>query len=100
MHPLDFPFFQAFVGDVCDNISGIKGVGPKTAVKLINQYKIIDNFQNDTEGKYFKNLDSFNESLTLVTLSTSVPLEKTEFTKQNFKNENFRRFCESFEIRC
>ncbi len=30
--------FQSLVGDSVDNIPGVMGVGPKTAVKLLNQY--------------------------------------------------------------
>lgn len=33
----DFTMFLALAGDVCDNIPGIRGVGPKTAVKIINE---------------------------------------------------------------
>lgn len=35
--------FKALVGDPSDNIPGIKGVGQKTAVKLLNEYGTLDN---------------------------------------------------------
>lgn len=99
IHPENFTFYQAFVGDASDNIQGIKGVGPKTAVKLINEYKTIDNFYNDSKSKYHKDLNVFKESLELVTLSNGIPIEITEFTKQNFKTKEFKEFCKSMEIK-
>jgi DNA polymerase I len=35
--------YKALVGDTSDNIPGIRGVGPKTAVKLLDQYGNLDN---------------------------------------------------------
>lgn len=48
--------YLAIVGDTSDNIPGIHGVGPKGAVKLLTEYKTLDNI--------YKNLDSIkSESL-------------------------------------
>jgi DNA polymerase-1 len=35
--------YQAIVGDSVDNIPGVKGVGPKTAVKWLQQFGTLDN---------------------------------------------------------
>ena len=35
--------YKALVGDTSDNIPGVKGVGAKTAAKLLNQYETLDN---------------------------------------------------------
>jgi len=35
--------FMALMGDKSDNVPGISGVGPKTASKLLNEYKSLDN---------------------------------------------------------
>ncbi len=43
VYPKDFINFQALVGDSSDNIPGVKGVGIKTAAKLINEYKTLEN---------------------------------------------------------
>lgn len=40
--PIDFIDFQALLGDTSDNIPGIKGIGSKTAQKLINHYHTLD----------------------------------------------------------
>ena len=99
VHPNNFTFYQAFVGDASDNIQGIKGVGPKTAVKLINKYEKIENFTVDTESKYYKDMEDFKQSLDLVTLSTSIEIKSEQYTKQNFKTKEFKDFCKSMEIR-
>ena len=43
VHPKDFVNFQALVGDSSDNIPGVKGIGVKTAAKLINKYHTLEN---------------------------------------------------------
>ncbi len=43
VHPSLFIDFQALIGDSVDNVPGVKGIGPKTAEKLINEYKTIEN---------------------------------------------------------
>lgn len=41
--PDKFLDFKVLVGDKADNIKGIKGIGPKTAAKFINQFGSIEN---------------------------------------------------------
>lgn len=36
--PLSYLDYKCLVGDTADNVKGVKGVGPKTAAKLINTY--------------------------------------------------------------
>ena len=44
--PDKFLDFKALVGDKADNIKGVKGLGPKTASKFINQFGSIENMLN------------------------------------------------------
>jgi 5'-3' exonuclease len=41
-HPYQIIEMKALMGDTADNIPGCPGVGPKTAVKLINEYETVD----------------------------------------------------------
>jgi DNA polymerase-1 len=41
--PDKIPDLKALTGDPSDNYPGVVGIGPKTAVKLLDQYKSVDN---------------------------------------------------------
>ncbi len=48
--PENFVDFQALIGDSSDNIPGVKGIGQKTASKLINEYKTLENIYANIEN--------------------------------------------------
>lgn len=41
-HPEDIPMIKAIAGDSSDNIKGVKGVGPKTALKICHDAQWLD----------------------------------------------------------
>jgi DNA polymerase-1 len=41
--------YKALRGDTSDNIPGIKGIGEKTAVKLLSEFKTVDNVLNNID---------------------------------------------------
>jgi DNA polymerase-1 len=48
------PDYKGLVGDTSDNLPGIKGIGEKTAIKLLDQYKTLENIisnVNELKGK-------------------------------------------------
>jgi DNA polymerase-1 len=56
--------YKAIVGDTSDNIPGVKGVGEKTAIGLLEKYKTLDNIyknldkiENRWKGKFEANKD-------------------------------------------
>ncbi len=94
IHPKYFKDFQALVGDSSDNIPGVKGVGVKTAAKLINQYKTLENiYENidEIKGALKKKLIEGKEnaflSRKLVTLKTdlfeNINLEEFRYPEYN-----------------
>ncbi len=47
IEPINIIDLKALMGDPSDNIPGVKGIGEKTALKLLTEYKTIDNiYQN------------------------------------------------------
>ena len=47
--PVDFVDFQALLGDSSDNIPGVKGIGVKTASKIINEFHTLENIYANIE---------------------------------------------------
>lgn len=43
LRPEQVPDYKALTGDASDNIPGVPGIGPKTAVKLLEEYGAIEN---------------------------------------------------------
>lgn len=41
--------YKALVGDPSDNLPGVKGIGPKTAIPLIKEYGNLDNIYNNID---------------------------------------------------
>ena len=74
---------MALSGDTSDNVPGIRGVGPKTALKLIQQYGTLDGVlehAQEVSGKALKSrlaegAEVARVSHKLVTIDTDVPLE-------------------------
>ena len=75
--------YLTLVGDTSDNIPGVPGVGPKTAVKWLAEYNTLDNIVEhaaDIGGKVGEKLrasiDQLPLSRDLVTIRCDLPLEK------------------------
>ena len=94
VHPKDFRDFQALVGDSSDNIPGVKGVGVKTAAKLINEYKTlegiyenIDKIKGALQKKLIQDKQNAFLSRELVTLKTdlfeNINLEEFKYPEYN-----------------
>ena len=74
--------YKSLVGDTADNIPGVRGIGPKTAAKIINGYGslccILSNTSRVCEEKLRASLEESREILTrnlaLIRLDTHAPL--------------------------
>jgi len=73
---------QTLTGDATDNIPGVPGVGPKTALKLIDKYGTVDEVlahADEQTPKLAANLRSAAETIDisrrLVTLDRNVPID-------------------------
>ncbi|MGX3044373.1 DNA polymerase I [Helicobacter sp. T3_23-1056] len=50
VYPKNFIDYQSLVGDSSDNVPGIKGIGAKTASKLIERFETLENIYENTES--------------------------------------------------
>ena len=118
--PVQLIQVKGLMGDTSDNIPGVPGVGEKTALKLVKEYKNIDNMYKELEAgtsdikgtlktKLENNKDSALMSRTLGTILLDAPLgiEIEDLRKQEwnmeavtnkFKELQFNRFIERFNL--
>ena len=121
VQPVQLIQVKGLMGDTSDNIPGIPGVGEKTALKLIKEYKTIDNLYEKLEAgdadikgtlkdKLLNNKDSALMSRELGTILRDAPLgvnvedlKLKEWNKEavtnKFKELQFNRFIERFELK-
>lgn len=79
--PIRMIDLKALMGDASDNIPGVKGIGEKTALKLLQEYESIENlYQNidkitgKTQEKLISDQDSAFMSKKIATIYRDVPL--------------------------
>ena len=85
--PIQMIDYKALCGDPSDNIPGIKGIGPKTAVDLIEKFKSVEGIYENLEkafkkgkvskGVYQKLIDGYDnavQSKRLATIVLDVPI--------------------------
>lgn len=81
--PEQFVDMKGLMGDSSDNIPGVKGIGQKTAIKLLKEYgsleNVLDNIDNLSGKKLKENLTIYRHhallSKDLATIRRDVPLE-------------------------
>ena len=83
------------MGDAVDNIPGIKGIGEKTAAKLLQEYETLENIlanADNIKGAVGEKIKAGKESAImskkLATIITNVP---TEFHEENFRIKEMNR---------
>jgi len=74
--------YKALCGDTSDNIPGVKGIGAKTAAKLLNQYRTLDavyadldNIKGATQKKLREGKDNAYHSQKMARIVTDVELD-------------------------
>lgn len=77
--------YLALIGDASDNVPGVAGVGPKTALKLLDQYPSLDEIYKNIDSvkpdklreKLINSKEMAYLSKTLVTIKTDIDLGAT-----------------------
>ncbi len=82
--PIRIIDLKALMGDASDNIPGVKGIGEKTAIKLIREYDTIENLYNHIDGisgklkeKLVNDKESAFFSKKIATIYLDVPISDT-----------------------
>ena len=99
--------FLGLMGDTADNIPGIKGVGEKTALKLLHQYETIEGLeehQNELKGKMGEKIRAGMEdalmSKKVATILRDVPLDvdlkKAEY--EGYDYDTLKSFYETYDM--
>jgi DNA polymerase-1 len=85
----------SLVGDASDNISGVKGIGEKTAVELMARYGSLDGIYRNIAGiegakgkKLAEGKESAYFSQSLIRLETGVPLPIADLNELSAENLN------------
>ena len=105
--PQEFIEVKALMGDTSDNVPGVPSIGEKTAIKIISEYKTVENaIQNASNIKPKKageNILEYKEqallSKYLVKIDTDVPIEFLNEKTENIFNENFFEQCKKYELK-
>jgi len=101
--PIRIIDLKALMGDASDNIPGVKGVGEKTAIKLIQEYDTIENLYNhidEIKGKLQEKLildkDNAFFSKKLATILLDVPIND-DFENMKYTGDNIDELTSIFE---
>ena len=106
--PLQIIDYKGLRGDASDNLPGIKGVGEKTAVKLIQEYGSFDNIiahASEIKGKLGEAILADQEtgrlSRDLAIIKTDVPLPFTvkETIYQGYDFTSVSEYCQKYELK-
>jgi DNA polymerase-1 len=86
LHPYQIIDYKALAGDASDNIPGVRGVGPKTATKLLQEFATLDGVYAGLASKQasiakgvMAKLELYKQdaytSQELATINTTLPIE-------------------------
>jgi len=82
IEPINIIDLKALMGDASDNIPGVKGVGEKTALKLLQQYKTLDGIYENIDSikgalkdKLVNDKENAYKSYDLATIVKNVPVD-------------------------
>lgn len=94
LKPYQIPDFKAIAGDISDNLKGVKGIGDKTAITLLNKYETLENIYenlteltNNMQNKfiYSKNIAILCKELAILNKNVNLNFEINDI-KFNFMN--------------
>lgn len=104
LSPVQFIHYKALIGDSSDNYSGVLGVGPKTAVNLLQKYQNLENIYRHLEEipetlrlKLSNGASSAKLAKELATIVKNAPV-KLDLEKAKVKEEVNQKTIDLFEL--
>ncbi len=109
IRPEQIPHFKALKGDPSDNIPGVKGIGDKTASRLLQQFGTVQNLLAHLEEvgdprlqkALQENQEQILQALELATINTTVPqaVDLLRFRLKPMDQEKVREIFRKLEFR-
>jgi DNA polymerase-1 len=90
--------FKALSGDASDNYEGIRKIGPKTAVKLIEQYGSVENMSERFDSETMDMLRKMKEVSTIVRDVPNIDVHLDELVFQGFKGDDLLKALQKYEL--
>lgn len=101
--PIRMIDLKGLMGDASDNIPGVKGIGEKTALKLLQEYEsvegvyeYIEEIKGATKQKLIDGKDSAFESKEIATIYNEVPVEYT-LEELKYETPNYNELKKLYE---
>ena len=117
LEPIKMIDLKSLMGDASDNIPGVKGIGEKTALKLLQEYgslngvyENIDNIKGATQKKLIEDKENAYMSYDIATIYKEVPidtnLENLKYQKEDteeliniYNDLNFHSFLKKTNVK-
>ena len=107
LDPIRMIDLKALMGDSSDNIPGVKGIGEKTAIKLLQEYgsldgvyKNIDSIKGSVHDKLVLDKENAYMSYDLATIYSSVPIDTSleSINKKEVNEEEYSNILKELEF--
>ena len=106
--PLQIIDYKGLRGDSSDNLPGIRGIGEKTAVKLIEEYGNFDNIiahASEIKGKIGEaiiadqDIGRLSRDLAIIKTDVPLPFEIKDTIYQGYEFAVISAFCQKYELK-
>ena len=107
LEPIKMIDIKSLMGDSSDNIPGVKGIGEKTALKLLSEYKSLDNIYDNIDNikgavkeKLISDKENAYMSYDLATIYREVPInfELNDLKYNGINKEKFVDLLKEYEF--
>lgn len=107
-YPSQLADYKGLRGDSSDNLIGIPGVGDKTAILLLNEYKTLDNLYANIDaikGKLKENLITYKDQgllsreLAVIDINLALPFKMDSLLYKGYEFDKINSFIQKYELK-